>query len=167
MALVEPVIGKAREQIENGFGLRRFDAALDTAGNKAFALRLHFLADLFAHGAAQLIGLRQRIAGEHLRDLHHLFLIDDDSVGFPQNGLELWVNVIRAFERMFTRAISRNIRHRAGPIQRDQRDDVLETIGAHVDERAPHSGAFHLKHADRFAVRHQLVGLRIVERQIG
>ena len=38
-------------------------------------------ADLLAHGAAQHVGFAERIAGQLLRDLHHLFLVDDDAVG--------------------------------------------------------------------------------------
>ena len=64
------------------------DAVLDRALDEDRALRLHLLADLLAHGAAQQIGLAQRVAGQDLRDLHHLFLVDDDAEGFFQDRLE-------------------------------------------------------------------------------
>ncbi len=64
------------------------------------------------------------------------------------------------------RAIGRDIRHRARAIERDQRDEVLEPVGPHVDQRLAHAAAFHLEHADRFAAPEHRVGLRIVERDL-
>ena len=77
------------------------------------------------------------------------------------------MDVIRLLDAMLARAIGRDVRHRARPVERDQRDDVLEAVRAHVDQRPPHARAFHLEHADRLAARHHLVGFGVVERQIG
>ena len=52
---------------------------------------------------------------------------------------------------VLARAIGRDVRHRTWAIQRDQRDDVLETIGAHVLQGAAHALPFNLEHADRLA----------------
>ena len=74
---------------------------------------------------------------------------------------------MEVFDRLvaeLARAIGRDIRHRARPVERDQRDQVLEPVRPHVDERAPHALAFHLEHADRLAARQHLVGLGVVER---
>ncbi len=65
------------------------------------------------------------------------------------------------------RAIGRDVGHRAGPIERDERDDVLEPIGAHLHERLAHAGRFQLEHAHRLALAEHLVGLRVVERDGG
>ena len=65
---------------------------------------------------------------------------------------------------MLARAIGRDVRHRARAVERDQRDDVLEAVGPHVEQRAPHARAFQLEHADRFGARQELVGLLVVER---
>ena len=65
---------------------------------------------------------------------------------------------------VLARAIGRDVRHRARAIERDQRDDVLEPVGAHVDQRAAHALAFHLEDADRLAARQHLVALGVVER---
>ena len=166
VALVEAVFGEALEQIEDGVGLMALDAALDAPATKSLALRLHLLADLLAHGAAQKIGLAERIAGQDLRGLHHLFLVDDDAEGLLQDRLELGMDVVRLLHAVLARAIGRNVRHRAGAIERDQRDDVLEAVGPHVEQRAPHAGAFQLEHAHRFGARQQVVGVLVVERDL-
>ena len=115
------------------------------------ALLLHLGADLLAHGAAQQVGVAERVAGHHLRDLHHLFLVDDDAEGLLQDRLEHRMQVFRLFVAMLARAIGRDVRHRTRAIQRHQRDDVLEAVGPHVDQRPPHALAFHLEHADHVA----------------
>ena len=164
VALVEAVVGEPRQQFENGIGLRALDAALDRAGDEALALRLHLLLDLLAHGAAQQVRFAERVAGQDLRRLHHLFLVDDDAERFAQDRLELRMDVFRLLVAVLARAVGRDVGHRAGAVERDQRDDVLEPVGAHVDERAPHAGAFHLEHADHLAARQHLVRFWIVER---
>ncbi len=111
-----------------------------------------------------MIGFAERIAGEHLRDLHHLFLIDDDAERLLQHRLDLRVHVFRRFLAELARAIGRDVRHRARTVERDERDDVLEPVGAHFDQRLAHARAFHLEHADRFAAPEHLEGLLVVER---
>jgi hypothetical protein len=55
---------------------------------KIAALLRHLLGLLLAHRAAQQVGAAERVAGEHLRDLHHLLLVQDDAVGRLQHRLE-------------------------------------------------------------------------------
>ena len=105
VAFVEAVFGEAFEQIEDRVGLVALDAALDRAGDETLALRLHLLADLLAHGAAQQIGFAEREAGEDLRGLHHLLLVDDDAEGLAQDRLELGMDVVRL---LHARACARN-----------------------------------------------------------
>ena len=164
VALVEAVVGEALEQLEDGLGLPAVEPALDAAADEAFALRLHLLADLLAHGATQQVGFAERIAGEDLRRLHHLLLVDDDAEGLAQDRLELGMDVVGLLASVLARAIGRDVRHRARPIERDQRDDVLEPVRAHVEQRPPHALTFQLEDADRFGARQHGVGLLVVER---
>ena len=166
MALVESVIGEFRQQIENLVGLRLGQAVVDRALHEATALRVHLRLDLLAHGAAEHVGFAERIAGQDLRDLHHLFLIDDDAEGLFEDLLQFRVDVVRLLLPGLHRAIARNIGHGTRPVERDQRDDVLESVGAHLDERLAHAGAFELEHADRLAATKHLVSLFVIERDL-
>ena len=74
------------------------------------------------------------------------------------------MDVVRLLHLMLARAIGRNVRHRTRPIERDQGDDVLETVGPHVEQRPPHALAFQLEHADRFSAGQQIIGALVVER---
>ena len=147
--------------------MRLVEAALDRAGDEALALLVHLLADLLAHRAAQQIGLAERVAREHLRDLHHLLLVDDHAERLAQDRLELGMDVVGPLGPLLAGAIGRDVRHRPRPVERDERDDVLEPVRPHVDQRAPHAGAFHLEHADRLAARQHRVGLLVIERDAG
>ena len=165
VAFVEAVVGEFRQQLENGVRLRFGNVVLHRTGDEDCALLLHLGADLLAHRPAQQVGVAERIARHHLRDLHHLFLIDDDAERLLQNRLENRMQVLRLFIAVLARAIGRDIRHRARAIQRHQRDDVLEAVRPHVDQRPPHALAFHLEHADHIAARQHLVAGSIIHRQ--
>ena len=165
VALVEAVVGELREQFKDGIRLPfRYVIPL-RAGDETRALLLHLRADFLAHGTTQQVGFAERITGHELRDLHHLLLVDDDAEGLLQDRLEHRMQIFRLFVTMFAGAIGRNVRHRAGAIQRYQRDDVLEAVGPHVDQRAPHALTFNLEHADHIASGQHLVTGGIVERQ--
>ena len=164
MALVEAVVGELRQEIEDLVGLRPGQAALDGAVDEPGALGVHLLLNLLAHRPAQHVGFAQRIAGERLRDLHHLFLIDDDPEGLAQHRLDHRMDRVRLLVAELARAIGWDVGHRSGAVEGDQRDDVLETVGPHFDEGLAHARAFHLEHADRLAASEHREGLRVVER---
>ena len=69
------------------------------------------------------------------------------------------------FLAMLAGVVDRDVFHRAWAIERHQRDDVLDAVRPHADQRLAHAGTFHLEHADRLAARQHLVGLLVVERQ--
>ncbi len=81
MRLVEAVGGEGLHLVEDLAGELGPAALLGGAVEEAHALARHLLRLLLAHRAAQIVGVAERVAGEHLRDLHHLLLVDDDAVG--------------------------------------------------------------------------------------
>ncbi len=62
-------------------------------------------------------------------------------------------------------AEARDILHRPRPVERAEGDDVGETVGANLGQRAAHPLAFELEHADRVAAGDQPIRLGVVERQ--
>ena len=54
-----------------------------------------------------------------------------------------------------------------GAIERDERDDVLDTVRLEAAERVPHACAFQLEDAHRSAAAQHLVGRLVVERDRG
>ena len=165
---VEPVPGKLVDQIEQLIGLGRLDARHQLAAiDKAQPLRIHLGLHLLAHGAAQQVGVAQRIAGEDLRCLHHLFLIDEDPVSLRQNHAQLFVRIFNRFRPILATAKQGNIVHRSRPIQRDQRDDVAKIGRLHRGQRPPHAFGIQLEHPHRIAPLQQGVHILVVPGQRG
>ena len=136
-------------------------AALD----EGRALRVHLRLDLLAHRAAQQVGAAERVAGEHLRRLHHLFLVDEDAVGFGEDAFEQRVRIFDCRAAVLAVAEQRDVVHRSRPVERDERDDVAEAGRPNGGQGPPHAFGFQLEHADRVAALEQLVNRRIVPRQ--
>ncbi len=74
------------------------------------------------------------------------------------------MDVLRLLHLVLARAIGRDVRHRTRAVERDQRDDVLEPVGPHVEQRAAHALTFQLEDAHRLGACQLPVGLRVVER---
>ena len=76
------------------------------------------------------------------------------------------MGVVNFFPAELARAVNGNVGHRAGAIERDEGDQVLEPVGAHLDERLAHAPAFHLEHPDCLAAPQHFVGLGVIERNL-
>ena len=166
VALVEAVARELVDQVEQLVGLGRRDVVmLLAAGDEDRALLVHLRLDLLAHRAAQQVGAAERVAGQDLRGLHHLFLIDEDAVGLGQDAFEQRMRIFDRLGALLAAAEARDIVHRARAVERDERDDVAEIGRPHRRQRAPHPFRFELEHADRVAALEQLEHAGIVHRQ--
>ena len=85
MGFVESVSGKLRHQVKNLFDLLGRILPLHRAFNEALALLRHFFRFLLAHGTTEQVGFAEGVAGEPVRDLHHLLLIHDHPQGLFQD----------------------------------------------------------------------------------
>ena len=162
MRLVETIARELGHQFEDVIGARRVNALVIGAADEALLLGVHLGLDLLAHGAAQEIGFAQRITRQHLGDLHHLFLIDDDAVGFLEQRLKQRMKIIRLLIAFLAGDEARDIVHRAGTIECVDGDDVLDAVGMHLAQHITHAGTFQLEHAHRVAMAQHVVGLLVV-----
>ena len=165
--LVEAVAGKLVDQLEDVGGLVAGHAFLHGAGHELGLLAGHDGLVLLAHGLAQDVGLAQRVAGHHLGDLQHLLLVDDDAVGLLQDRLQHLVQAVDGLLAVLPVDVGRDVVHGARPIERGHGHDVLEAVGLEALQAVAHAGTFELEHADRIGPGEQLVGLAIVERDLG
>ncbi len=126
---------------------------------------------LLAHGFAQNVGSCQRIARDLLGDAHDLFLVDDQAVRLGEDVLqrlgELGMDRLDGLPVVLAVGVVvvGVLAHRAGSIQRDDRDDVLEAGGLHAAQQVAHRAAVELEHAQCVAAAQQLVGRFVVQRQ--
>ena len=132
MRLVEAVAGELLHQVEDLLDLLLREAAFQRAFDEALALLRHLLGLLLAHRAAQQVGVAQRVAGEPVRDLHHLFLVDDDAVGFLEDLLQLGqiVDDLLAAVLAVDEVVDHAALNRAGAIERVERAEILDAARA-------------------------------------
>ncbi|MNM42531.1 hypothetical protein D3C81_533730 [compost metagenome] len=166
--LVEAVAGELLHQVEDRIGLGFADAVLGRTFAEDLAVLGHFRRHLLAHRTAQQVGAAQRVAADDLRHLHHLLLVHHDAVGVAQDALGARIGILHVFAPVLAVDEGGNQVHRAGPIQRHQRDQVLETVGLGVLQQAAHARGLELEHRTGIARGEDvLVGGRIVQRQLG
>ena len=163
---VEPVAGEEGHQVEHLVGDPVRHAARDSAGDEPLLLLVHDRLVLLAHRAAKKVGASQAVAGQHLGDLHHLFLVDDDPVGVGQDRCQLRVDVGDLLPPVL--AVDEVVDHpaleRAGPIERHGGDDVLELVRLELLEDLAEAARLELEHPGGVAARDHLVDRRIVHR---
>ena len=126
---------------------------------------------LLAHRPAQQVGLAQRVAGQFLRGALHLLLIDDQAVGRAEDLLERLLQLGVDRGDLLQLVLAQGVvgvrvgAHRAGPVERQHRGDVLEVVRFHQPQQRAHRTAVELEHAERVAAGEQLVGRLVVQRQ--
>ena len=107
------------------------------------------------------------IPGDNLRDLHDLFLIDDNPVGVFQAAFQRRQRIgdvhfsVLALDEFIDHAGT----ERAGPVQRQHSDDVFKAVRAEHTQVLAHTRAFHLKHAVRIAPGKDIVGIGVRQRK--
>ena len=122
--------------------------------------------DLLADRATQGLGLRWLEPGKLLRDPHVLLLVDADPVRVARDRLEPLVDVRHRLAAVLPRRVARDVLHRPGSVQRDQRDHVLEHRRLHGTESITHPRRLELEHAGRVGTCEHLVGLAVVHRDL-
>ena len=172
MRLVEGVVGEREQDLPELVDRDLREAALEHAGLEAGVLLVELLLLLLAHRAAQVVGGTQGEAGEHLRDRHHLLLVDDEAVGLPQHRLErLGERRVDRLDRLAAVLATGVLvvgvgTHRAGTVERADGRDVGERIGLQRAEQRTHAGAVELEDAEGVTAAHQLVGRPVLEAEL-
>ena len=161
---IETIAGKFFHQIEQVASLLFRGAVPERAVDKNLALLGHLFRILLAHRTAQQVGCSQAITANHLRHLHHLLLVHHDAVGFTQDRLDRRVWILEFLAVLAPHEIRDQI-HRAGPIERHQRNNVFKTIRPGTLQHVLHAARFQLENGGGIACLQQLVSRRIIQRQ--
>ena len=165
MGLVEGVVLRGLHVLPELLGDRRRDGVLGTALEELVLEGRHELVDLLADRLAQGLRLGRGEAGELLRDLHVLLLVDADGVGLARDRLEPWVGEGDLLAPVLARGVRRDVPHRPRAVEGDEGDEVLELRRLHLAERVAHPGRLELEDARRVAAGEHRVRLPVVERE--
>ena len=164
---IEAVAREFLQQVEDLVGLGGRDAVgIRATLHEGLALQDHLLELLFAHGPTEQVGSPEGVAGQDLRRLHHLLLINQDPVGFTGDGLQQEMGID---DLLFTVASLNEIRdqvHRTRPVERDECGDVLDRGNFELLAQVAHAPGFQLEHPQGLGVVQQVVGLGVVKRQV-
>ncbi len=148
MGLVEPVAGEMPNEPEQLAAEGLVVAVGDAAGHELLLLLAHHRRDLLAHRLAQHVGLGHGEPGHLLRHLHDLLLVDHDAVGVLQDLLEVGVEIADRGATVF--AVGVFAVHpgaqRSRAVQRVERHEMVELLGAEIAHQGPHRAALELEH---------------------
>ena len=132
------------------------------------AVALHQFDLLLTHRLAQVVGIVHRESCEHVGDLHHLFLVNDDAVGGVEDRFESRMKIFNLFTAVF--AVAVQIVHTgsewAWPVESQYRDHVLEPIRFEVAQKFAHSRALQLKDPVGLTVAKHFEGGFVIERHL-
>ena len=164
MRLIEPVLGKHLHKFENGCRLFQIELVLFSPGEEEIFLLRHLRGFFLTHRAAQQVGAAERIIGQHLSDLHDLFLVDDDPVGILKQRLELRkvVDDLALAVLTLDKVIDHAGAQWAGTVEGADGDDIFEAVRLQFDQKLLHAARLKLEDTGRLTTGQELVGLRIV-----
>ena len=95
MGLVEPVASERLDEREDFLRDLGWNPLLDAAADEFLVLASQGFTDFLADGPAEVVGLVPRVAGQVTGDHEHLVGVDEDAVGFAEDGFQAFVEVGR------------------------------------------------------------------------
>ncbi|MNQ31510.1 hypothetical protein D3C85_448860 [compost metagenome] len=171
VGFVEAVTGEFFHQVENVTGQVRVDVVSGATFNETAALLGHFFGLFLTHRPTQHVRAAEGVAGHHLGDLHHLFLVQDDAVGRRQYRLETLVLVVgvrvgnlRAAVLAVDEVVDHARLQRTGTEQRHQGDEVFQAVRLELLDQLLHAARFELEHRGGLGLLQQRVGRLVVQR---
>ena len=90
-----------------------------------------------------------------MHHLHHLLLIDHDSIRLRQERIDRLVDERHHMPAMLARVVIGNQTHRTRAEQCVGSDQVLQPVRLHVCQQSTHAARFKLKHAASFCTAEQ------------
>ncbi len=174
MALIEGILRKADHLIEDllcnlarnavSHAARNLDISrfIKLAIDKIVLFLEHHVGLFLAHRAAHKVGAPIGIAAEVAHYLHYLLLINHAAIGHGHDVLKRRMQICDFFRIFLVFDICRNASHRARPVKRDARDDVLKAVGLQIPHKLRHSTAFKLKYSLRISRGYERKDLRVV-----
>ena len=154
MGLVKTIPSKFLNQVKDLHRQGRINAFVSRPFLKNGTLLGHFLWFFLTHGTPQQVSASQRIAGEFLRDLHDLLLVENNPVGGLKDGLQTLVLILRVGIRNLLSpvlAIDKILNHPGlkwtRSKQGDQGDDIFKAIRSQIFDQLLHTAAFELEYS--------------------
>src|SRR5215469_148738 len=165
VGFIETVSGEFLHQVKDANRFLVRDFVLLAAGQEFSALSRHFLFLFLPHGSTEDIGFAKREAGQAVGNLHDLFLIEDDPVGFFEDVFELreFVRDLRLAVLAVDEVIDHAALNGTRTVEGVERGQVFDARGLITAEDVAHAVRFELEDGGGFAARKESVGGFVVE----
>src|ERR1035437_10401944 len=95
-----------------------------------------------------------------------MLLVKSKYVRLFQYLFHFWKVIRIFFAPVFSRDVSRNVRHRSRAVKRVHRDEIVKAVGLQILQVVLHSGRLELKSSVRFSALVELKSFFIVKRNI-
>ncbi len=166
MGFVKAIPGKFGHQVKNILCFIFGMIVPESAGHKLGLLVFHHLWNFFTHSPAEYVCITKGVTCKDIGDLHHLFLVDNNTVGFFQDWFNICQRVVGRGSAMFS--LNKVINHPgiqgAGTIQGNQGDEVAELLRSHFYQQFSHPRTLQLEDTQSISPTKQIVGLSVIHR---
>ena len=132
-------------------------------------LGFHFVENLllfFTHGLSQNIGFAFRKISQFLRQQHHLFLINSNSIGFFQKRRHFGQIVFNFFFAVFSFDKLRNVLNWPRTVKGIHGNQIVKLCRFEFFEILLHTNRFVLKNSYRFALLEQFESSGVIQRKL-
>ena len=164
VTLIEAVSRELEDEIEELIRGHIRKAAFCGAKDEGCTRPIDDILLLLRNRLDDCVSFSQRNATEVMQDLHHLLLIDHDSVGLARIARDHFVHHRHRFARVLSRDECWDQLHRTWAKKRVRRDEIFQPIRLHLRHESLHTAGFKLKNAVRIATTEKRKDARIVER---
>lgn len=151
VAFIETVAGEEFDIVPNRFTHFAAIALGHGAVGELDAMFIDQFFLLFGDRFTDHIGFAGFVASETAGDTDNLFLVDTDTVGVAPNRFKVRMVVDDLFFAVHAFDVGGDVFHRAGAVEGDGGDDVVEAAGAHIHHETAHTSPFNLEDAGDFA----------------
>ena len=100
---------------------------------------MHSGGGFFAHCPPENIGFSKRVTSNDVGDLENLLLVDDDTVGFLEDELEIGMEVLNILRLLLALDKVRDKRHWTRPVEGNESDDIGEKVRTQLFGQAAHT----------------------------
>ena len=165
VGFVETVTGKFFHKVKDGCGCPLVDLVVQRAADENISLQGHLFTLFLSHRPPQQIRRSQCIASQHPGNLHHLLLVEYDSVGRFQHRFQGRVKITDLCLALFPvyEIIDHPRIQRAGTKQCYQGNQVIEFIRLKPFNQFLHSVRFQLEYGGGIHAPYRRISIRIIE----
>ena len=170
MGFVKAVTSKFFDQVENPSRGCRSNTTFAGTADKDLALLRHLLRIFLTHCTTQKISSTQGVSREHSRNLHNLFLVQNDSVSLCQHRLQVRMKIINVHLVGIVPTQNKVVNHarlqRTRTKKSDQRDQIIELIWLDTLDQIAHTARLQLKYGSCITALQELKSKLVLHRNI-